>query len=153
MLVDALKPLKLTHVADQLGIEIVDARIKRVDLPDDVSQSVFDRMASERQQVAKLFRSEGEEQARKIRAEAERDREVIVAEAERESLKIRGDGDARATEIYATAYGRDEGFYSFYRSLEAYRNSFDSASDVLLIEPDSKFFQYFKGDSGSPPGP
>jgi membrane protease subunit HflC len=93
-IMDTLR-LSARQQADQLGIEIVDARIKRVDLPDDVSQSVFDRMASERQQVAKLFRSEGEEQARKIRAEAERDREVIVAEAERESLKIRGDGDAR----------------------------------------------------------
>ena len=131
--------------ADGLGIEIIDARIKRVDLPEKVSQSVYDRMASERKQVAKLFRSEGEERARKIRAEAERDREVIVAEAERESMKVRGDGDGKATEIYARAYGRDEDFYSFYRSLEAYRNTFTGAQDVLLVEPKGQFFQYFKG--------
>jgi len=150
-IMDTLR-LSARQESDGLGIEIIDARIKRVDLPDDVSQSVYDRMASERKQVAQLFRSEGEEQARKIRAQAERDREVIVAEADRDSLKIRGDGDAKATEIYATAYGRDEEFYSFYRSLEAYRNTFNSAGDVLLIEPDSKFFRYFKSDEGGGAG-
>lgn len=130
--------------AEDLGIEILDARIKRVDLPEKVSQSVYDRMAAERQQVAKLFRSEGEERAREIRAEAEREREVILAEAERDGQKIRGDGDARATEIYASAYSQDPEFYGFYRSLEAYRRSFSSASDVILLEPDSQFFRYFK---------
>jgi membrane protease subunit HflC len=132
--------------ADGLGIEIVDARIKRVDLPEKVSQSVYDRMASERKQVARLFRSEGEERARKIRAEAEREREVIEAEAQRDAQKIRGDGDGKATEIYAAAYGRDEEFYSFYRSLEAYRHTFSNASDVLLLDPTSRFFRYFKGE-------
>lgn len=151
-IMDTLR-LSARQESDGLGVEIIDARIKRVDLPDDVSQSVYDRMASERKQVAQLFRSEGEEQARKIRAEAERDKEVIVAEAERDSLKIRGDGDARATDIYATAFGRDEDFYSFYRSLEAYRNTFNSAGDVLLLEPDSKFFRYFKSDDPAQGGP
>lgn len=132
--------------AEDLGIEIVDARIKRVDLPEKVSQSVYDRMAAERKQVAKLFRSEGEERARQIRAEAERDREVILAEAERDAQKIRGDGDGRSTEIYAGAFGRNREFYSFYRSLEAYRSTFSNASDVLLLEPTSQFFKYFKGD-------
>ena len=140
-IMDTLR-LSARQESDGLGVEIIDARIKRVDLPDDVSQSVYDRMASERKQVAQLFRSEGEEQARKIRAEAERD-----------SLKIRGDGDARATDIYATAFGRDEDFYSFYRSLEAYRNTFNSAGDVLLLEPDSKFFRYFKSDDPAQGGP
>jgi len=151
-IMDTLR-LSARQESDGLGIEIIDARIKRVDLPDDVSQSVYDRMASERKQVAQLFRSEGEEQARKIRAQAERDKEVLVAEAERDSLKIRGDGDARATETYAAAFGRDESFYTFYRSLEAYRNTFDSGGDVLLLAPDGKFFRYFKGDDALAPSP
>ncbi len=140
--------------AEDLGIEIIDARIKRVDLPEKVSQSVYDRMAAERQQVAKLFRSEGEERARQIRAEAEREKEVILAEAERDGQKLRGDGDGKSTEIYARAYTQDSEFYSFYRSLEAYRQTFNSPSDVMLVDPDSQFFKYFKGDTarGTAPG-
>lgn len=136
--------------AEDLGIEIIDARIKRVDLPEKVSQSVYDRMAAERTQVASLFRSEGEERARQIRAEAEREREVILAEAQRDAQKIRGDGDGTSTEIYAKAYGQDAEFYSFYRSLEAYRLTFSSASDVLLLKPDSQFFRYFKSETAAP---
>ncbi len=131
--------------ADELGIEIIDVRIKRIDLPEEVSSSVYARMSSEREQVAKKFRSEGEEQGKRIRAEADREREVILAEAERDSQKIKGDGDARATETYAKAFGKDEEFYSLYRSLEAYRNTFNNPSDVLLLEPNTQFFKYFKG--------
>ncbi|MFT5445853.1 MAG: membrane protease subunit HflC [Gammaproteobacteria bacterium] len=136
--------------ATDLGIEIIDVRIKRVDLPEKVSQSVYDRMSSERAQVAKLFRSEGEERARQIRAEAEREREVILAEAERDAEKLRGEGDGKSTEIYAAAYGEDAEFYSFYRSLQAYRKTFSNGSDVLLLDPNSQFFRFFK-DSTPPP--
>ena len=135
--------------ADELGIEIIDVRIKRIDLPEQVSASVYARMSAEREQVAKKFRSEGEEQSKKIRAEADREREVIIAEAQRDAQKVKGDGDGRATEIYANAYSQDEEFYSLYRSLAAYRNTFNNPSDVLLIEPDSQFFKYFKSSEAT----
>ena len=131
--------------ADELGIEIIDVRIKRIDLPEEVSASVYARMSSEREQVAKKFRSEGEEQSKQIRAQADREREVILAEAQRDAQKLKGDGDGRATEIYANAFGKDEEFYSLYRSLGAYRNTFNNPSDVLLVDPTSQFFKYFKG--------
>lgn len=134
--------------ADELGVEIIDVRIKRIDLPEEVSTSVYARMAAEREEVAKKFRSEGEEQGKRIRAEADREREVILAEAERDAQKIKGEGDGRATEIYANAFGQDEEFYALYRSLGAYRNTFNNASDVLLVEPNSQFFKYFKGAKG-----
>jgi membrane protease subunit HflC len=138
------------QASEDLGIQIIDARLRRVDLPERVSQSVYDRMSAERKEVAQRFRSEGEERARQIRAEAEREREVILAEAERDAQTLRGDGDGRSTEIYARAYGRDAEFYAFYRSLDAYRNSFSNASDVLLIDPSSQFFRFFKGDLPEP---
>ena len=131
--------------ADELGLEIVDVRIKRVDLPEDVGQSVYNRMRAERLEVAKRFRSEGEEQARELRANANKDREVIIAEADRQAQITRGSGDAKATEIYASAFGRDREFYKLYRSLNAYRTAFGSTSDILLLEPKSEFFDYFKG--------
>ena len=131
--------------ADELGIEIIDVRIKRIDLPEEVSASVYARMSSEREQVAKKFRSEGEEQGKKIRAQAAREREVMLAEAQRDAQKIKGDGDGRATEIYAKAFSQDQEFYSLYRSLLAYRKTFNSPSDVLLLEPNTQFFKYFKG--------
>ncbi|MDX2314275.1 MAG: protease modulator HflC [Gammaproteobacteria bacterium] len=137
--------LSAKNQADELGIEIIDVRIKRIDLPEQVSASVYARMSAEREQVAKKFRSEGEEQSKKIRAEADREREVILAEAQRDAQKVKGSGDGRATEIYATAYSQDEEFYSLYRSLAAYRNTFNDPSDVLLIEPNTQFFKYFKG--------
>jgi membrane protease subunit HflC len=149
VIMDSLQTSARGQAAD-LGIEIIDVRIKRVDLPEKVSQSVYDRMSAERGQVAKLFRSEGEERARQIRAEAEREREVILAEAERDAEKLRGEGDGKSTEIYAAAYGRDKEFYSFYRSLQAYRRTFSNGSDVLLLDPKSQFFRYFKN---STPGP
>ena len=136
--------------ADELGLEIVDVRIKRVDLPEDVGQSVYNRMRAERLEVAKRFRSEGEEQARVLRANANKDREIIIAEADREAQITRGSGDARATEIYAAAFGQDREFYKFYRSLSGYRTAFGSTSDILLLEPKSEFFDYFKGSEGRP---
>ncbi|MBF2760320.1 MAG: protease modulator HflC [Ectothiorhodospiraceae bacterium AqS1] len=130
--------------AIDLGIEIVDVRIKRVDLPEDVSQSVYNRMRSERQETANRLRSEGEEEARDLRAKADKQREVIIAEAEREAQITRGEGDALAIDIYAQAYEKDREFYRFYRSLDAYRNTFGSTADILLLEPNSEFFRYFK---------
>ena len=135
--------------ADELGIEIIDVRIKRIDLPEEVSASVYARMSSEREQVAKKFRSEGEEQGKKIRAQAAREREVILAEAQRDAQKIKGDGDGRATEIYANAFSQDQEFYSLYRSLAAYRNTFNKPSDILLLEPNTQFFKYFKGSTAA----
>ena len=136
--------------ADELGLEIVDVRIKRVDLPSDVSQSVYNRMRAERQEVAKRFRSEGEEQARQLRATANKDREIIIAEADRDAQITRGAGDAQATETYASAFGQDREFYKFYRSLDAYRTTFGSTSDILLLEPKGEFFDYFKGAKAQP---
>ena len=141
--------LSAKQQADELGIEIIDVRIKRIDLPEEVSASVYARMAAEREQVAKKFRSEGEEQGKRIRAEADREEAVIIAEAERDAQKLKGDGDGRATEIYANAFSQDEEFYSLYRSLGAYRNTFNNPSDVLLVEPNTQFFKYFKGAEGA----
>ncbi len=125
------------------GIEVVDVRIKRIDLPRDVSSSVFRRMEAERARVAKDFRSRGAEEAERIRADAERQREIIQAEAYRDAEQIRGEGDAVAARIYAEAYDKDREFYAFYRSLNAYRDSFKNKTDMLVLEPDSKFFKYF----------
>ena len=130
--------------ADELGIDIIDVRLKRIDLPEEVMQSVYERMGAERKEVAKRFRSEGEEAAKRIRAEADREMEVIIAEARRDGQKTQGEGDGRATEIYATAYTKNPEFYAFYRSLAAYRKTFNSESDVILLEPNTQFFKYFK---------
>ncbi len=132
-----------------LGIELVDVRIKKVELPPGISDSVFQRMIKERATVAKSFRSSGEEIAKGIRANAERQRTEILAEAYRKSEEIRGEGDAQAADIYARAFGQDKEFYSFYRSLNAYKNSFGNSSDVLVIEPNSEFFRYFNSSSGT----
>ena len=131
-----------------LGIELVDVRIKKVELPSDISDSVFQRMIKERATVAKSFRSSGEEIAKGIRANAERQRTEILAEAYRKSEEIRGDGDASAASIYAEAFGKDKEFYSFYRSMNAYKNSFGNSSDVLVVEPKSEFFRYFNNANG-----
>ncbi|MCB1921312.1 MAG: protease modulator HflC [Candidatus Competibacteraceae bacterium] len=133
----------LREQATQLGIAAVDVRIKRIDLPADVSNSVFSRMKAERGRVAKDFRSRGAETAERIRADADRQSTVILAEAYRDAERQRGEGDAQATAIYAEAYGKDRDFYRFNRSLNAYRQSFNSSDDVLVLEPDSQFFQYF----------
>jgi len=129
---------------DEFGIEIVDVRIKRIDLPEEVSNSVFDRMESERSRVAKDFRSRGAEEAERIRADADRQREIILAEAYRDAEHIRGEGDAASAKIYADAYNKDSEFYAFYRSLAAYKRSFANKGDYVVMQPDSDFFKYFK---------
>lgn len=133
----------ISKAAVSLGLEVLDVRIKRIDLPDRISESVYDRMASERQRVAKELRAEGAREAEEIRAEADRQRQVILAEARRDSQKTRGEGDARAAEIYANAYNNDREFYRFYRSLQAYRDTFNSGDDLIVLSPDSAFFRYF----------
>ena len=132
-----------------LGVKLVDVRIKKVELPPEVSTSVFQRMVKERATVAKAFRSAGEEKAKGIRANADRQRTEILAEAYRKSEEIRGDGDAQAAKIYAEAFGSDKEFYSFTRSLAAYKNSFRDTSDILLLSPDSDFFKFFKDSGGT----
>ena len=130
--------------ADKLGIDIADIRIMRVELPSEVSSSVFRRMESERARVARDFRSRGAEMAERIRADADRQREVILGDAYRDAELKRGEGDATAADIYAQAYAKDKNFFSFYRSLTAYRQSFKGEGDTIVLEPDSEFFQYFK---------
>jgi len=129
---------------NSLGIEVVDVRLKRVDLDPDISERVYQRMEAERSRVAKDLRARGAEEAERIRADADRERAVTLANANREAEEIRGQGDAQATGIYAEAYQRDRVFYRLYRSLNAYRATFDSADNLLVIEPNSEFFQYFK---------
>ncbi len=130
--------------AKNFGIEVVDVRVSKIDLPDDVSESVFNRMRAERDRVAKDFRARGREKAEVIRATADKERTVILANAYNESEQTRGDGDAKSAEIYANAYQMNEEFYSFTRSLKAYINTFNSSNDVLIMKPDSEFFRYFK---------
>lgn len=130
--------------ARKIGVQIVDVRLKRVELPSEVSEAVYRRMEAERKRVANELRSEGSAEAEKIRADADRQREIIVAEAYRDAQKIKGEGDAKATAIYGQAFGQNPEFYAFYRSLEAYRNSFRNKTDVLVVEPNSDFFRYMK---------
>ena len=132
----------------QMGIQVLDVRLKRVDLPQEVSESIYQRMEAERKRVANELRSQGAGAAEKIRADADKQREVIIAEAYREAQRTKGEGDAKASETYADAYNKNPEFYAFYRSLEAYRNSFKSKSDVMLLEPNSDFFKYMH-DAGS----
>ena len=131
--------------AKKIGVEIIDVRLKRVDLPQEVSESVYKRMDAERKSVANQLRSEGSSEAERIRAEADKEREVIIANAYKEAQRIKGEGDAKAAGIYAQAFGENPEFYAFYRSLEAYRSSFKNRSDVLVLEPNSDFFKYLKG--------
>ncbi len=130
--------------ARKIGVQIVDVRLKRVELPTEVSEAVYRRMEAERKRVANELRSEGSAEAEKIRADADRQREVIIADAYRDAQKIKGEGDAKASAIYAQAFGQNPEFYAFYRSLEAYRGSFKSKNDVLVVEPNSDFFKYMK---------
>ena len=131
----------------EFGIQVDDVRIKAIELPDDVRESVFRRMQADRQKEANLYRFEGRESAERIRADADREAQVIMAEAERDGQRIRGEGDARSTEIYAGAFGQDEEFYAFVRSLQAYGNSFGNSTDVMVLNPTSSFFDYFGGDT------
>ena len=135
---------KADQDARTIGVQIVDVRIKRVELPNEVSDSVYRRMEAERKRVANELRSEGSAEAEKIRADADRQREVIIAEAYRDAQKAKGEGDAKATAIYAQAFAPNPEFYAFYRSLEAYRGSFGSKADILVLEPNSEFFKYMK---------
>ena len=141
---------RLADEAKAFGIEIVDVRIKRVDFVADITDSVYRRMESERKQVANELRSQGAADGEKIRADADRQREVIVADAYRDAQKIKGDGDAKASATYADAFGRDPQFARFYRSLEAYRSTFNSKSDVMVLDPGNEFFRTMR-DGG--PGP
>jgi membrane protease subunit HflC len=134
--------------ARQIGVEVLDVRIKRVDLTPEVSESVYRRMEAERKRVANQLRSTGAGDAEQIKADADKQREVLLAEAFREAQKIKGHGDAKAASIYSEAYGRDSEFYAFYRSLETYKDSLNSKSDVLVLDPNSDFFKYFKNGPG-----
>ncbi len=131
-----------TILLDELGIQIVDIRIKSVEFSQEVSETVYDQMRTERNRDAAEHRSQGRERAEVIRADADKQESIILAEAYRDAEKIRGEGDAKAANIYAKAYGKDPAFYAFYRSLNAYRASFAKKSDILVIEPDSEFFKY-----------
>jgi len=136
---------RLADEAKAFGIEIVDVRIKRVDFVADITDAVYRRMESERKQVANELRSTGAAEGEKIRADADRQREVIVAEAYRDAQKIKGEGDAKASALYADAFGRDPQFAKFYRSLDAYRTSFRSKADVIVVDPNSEFFRAMRG--------
>ncbi len=135
--------------ARKIGVQIIDVRVKRVDLPSEVSESVYRRMEAERKRVANELRSEGSAEAEKIRADADRQREVIVAEAYRDAQQTKGEGDAKASATYAQAFNQNPEFFAFYRSLEAYRNSFQSKSDIIVLEPNSDFFKYMKSVGGA----
>jgi modulator of FtsH protease HflC len=135
---------KVEDDVSKIGVQIVDVRIKRVDLPQEVSEAVYRRMDAERKSVASELRSQGFSAAEKIRAEADRDREVIIAGAYRDAQRVKGEGDARSTATYARAFSENPEFYAFYRSLEAYRAGFKNKSDVLVLDPSSEFFKYFK---------
>ena len=138
---------RLEDEAKSFGIEIVDVRIKRVDFVADITDSVYRRMESERKQVANELRSQGAAQGEEIRASADKQREIILAEAYRDAQKLRGEGDAKASALYAEAFGRDPQFAQFYRSLEAYRTSFRKGNDVMVIDPSSEFFKAMRGNA------
>lgn len=133
----------------ELGIEVVDVRVKRIDLEDEVTESVFDRMREERRRQAEELRAEGNEEAEEIRANADRERTEILSQAREEAEIIRGEGDAMAANIYAGAYSQDRDFYAFYRSMAAYRESIGGSQDVLVLQPDSEFFRYLQSQFGS----
>jgi membrane protease subunit HflC len=130
--------------ARKIGVQVVDVRIKRVDLPETVSENVYRRMEAERKQVANELRSTGAAEAEKIKADADKQKDVIVAEAYRDAQRVKGEGDAKASAVYASAYGKNAEFYAFYRSMQAYRESFKSKSDVMVLDPSADFFKYMK---------
>ena len=135
--------LQLNSIAlDELGVEVIDLRVKKIDLPPEVSDSVYNRMRTERERLAKELRAQGNEVAEKIRATADKEKTIILADAYRQAEEIKGNGDAIATSTYANAYSKDPEFYDFTRSLKAYQSTFGSKSDILLINPDSDFFKY-----------
>ena len=138
---------KLSPVAAKFGIKLIDIRIKRIDLPQEVSNSVYQRMRAERERVAREFRSQGAETAEQISAEADKQKQVILANARRDGENIRGRGDAQSADIYAQSYGKNAEFYAFYRSLQAYQTSFEKTQDTLVLKPDSDFFKYFSREN------
>lgn len=140
--------IKADQDARKIGVQVLDVRLKHVDLPQEVSESVYRRMEAERKRVANELRSTGAAEAEKIRADADRQREVIIAEAYRDAQSIKGEGDARASTVYGTAYSKNPEFYAFYRSMDAYRQSFRSKSDVMVLEPNGAFFKYMKSPQG-----
>jgi len=142
---------RLSDEAKAFGIEIVDVRIKRVDFSANITDSIYRRMESERKRVANELRSTGAAEGEKIRADADRQREVIVAEAYRDAQKVQGDGDAKASALFAESFGRDPQFAEFYRSLSAYRSAFRSKSDVMVVDPNSEFFKAMRGTPSPPP--
>lgn len=146
-ILDFVKPT-IEVVQTDLGIEVVDVRTMRIDLPEEISLPVYERMRSERTRVAKDLRARGGEASERIKANADREREIILADAYKDAETIRGEGDAQATEIYALAYGKNPDFFSFYRSLNAYQKSFQGNSDILLLKSDSEFFKYFNNQQG-----
>lgn len=133
---------------EDLGMQIIDVRIKQIELMDSVVHSVFERMETQRKEVANKHRSQGREQEEIIRSQADRNRKVLLAEAQRDADKVRGEGDAKSAEIYASAYNRDQEFYAFYRSLAAYEKSFSGNGDTMVLSPDSDYFEYFKAPQG-----
>ncbi|MCK9636736.1 MAG: protease modulator HflC [Methylobacter tundripaludum] len=138
---------KLSPVAAKFGIELIDIRIKRIDLPQEVSNSVYQRMRAERERVAREFRSQGAETAEQISAEADKQKQVLLANARRDGENIRGRGDAGSADIYAKSFGKNAEFYAFYRSLEAYQTAFEKTQDTLVLKPDSDFFKYFSKEN------
>ncbi len=136
--------IKADQDARKIGVQVVDVRIKRVDLPESVSENVYRRMEAERKQVANELRSTGAAEAEKIKADADRQKDVIVAEAYRDAQRVKGEGDAKAAATYAAAYGKNPEFYAFYRSMQAYRDSFRNKSDVMVLDPSADFFKYMK---------
>lgn len=143
---------KADQDARRFGVQVMDVRIKRVDLPAEVSESVYRRMDAERKRVANELRSTGAAEAEKIRADADRQREIIIAEAYRDAQRLKGEGDAKAAAIYAGAFGKNPEFYAFYRSMEAYRQSFAGKNDVMVLQPNSDFFRYMKSPGGQARG-
>jgi membrane protease subunit HflC len=137
---------KLAPVAAKFGIELIDIRIKRIDLPQEVSNSVYQRMRAERERVAREFRSQGAESAEQISAEADKQKQVLLANAQRDAENVRGRGDAQSAEIYAKSFGKNPEFYAFYRSLQAYQTAFEKTQDTLVLKPDSEFFKYFNNE-------
>ena len=142
---------KVDQDLKRIGVEIVDVRLKRVDLPQDVSESVYRRMEAERKRIANELRSTGAAEAEKIRADADRQREVLLAEAYRDAQRIRGEGDAKSAAIYAAAFNQNPEFFAFYRSMEAYRSTFRGRNDLMVIEPNSDFLRYFRDSLGRNP--
>ncbi|MEZ5460082.1 MAG: protease modulator HflC [Steroidobacteraceae bacterium] len=139
---------RASSLVDDLGVELIDVRVQRIDLPEDVAARVYASMQQSFERLARQLRGEGEKEALRIRAEADRKRLEIVSDASRKALQIRGEGDTRATQIYAGAYSRDPEFYAFYRSIQAYKNSLGREGDILVVSPEGEFFRYLRGQGG-----